>query len=143
MTGLNRDPGAAPRRRFRLRNILLIVLGGVVALGVGLYFILSVTLGPLVEGGDAFMGGLRDGRYERALAATTPALQGQVGDAAGLEQAVGAYRPTEWSWSQRSVRNSAGGLEGSVTYVGGRTGHARLNLLKIDGQWRVEGFSLN
>lgn len=143
MTDPNRDLGAPSRRRFRLRHILFIVLGGVAVLGVSLYFILSAALGPLVEGGDAFMGGLRDGQYERAFAATTPEVQRQVGDAAGLERAVGAYRPQEWSWSQRSVRNSAGRLEGSVTYVGGRTGTARLNLLYVDGQWRVEGFSLN
>lgn len=144
MTDMNRDLGAPPRRRFfRPRNIVLMVLAALAVFGGGLYLILSAALGPMVQSGDDFMGGLANGQYERALALTTPALRQQVGDAAGLERSVGAYRPQEWSWSQRSVRNSAARLEGSVTYHGGRTGTARLNLLQVDGQWRVEGFSLN
>ena len=144
MTDMNRDLGAPPRRGFfRARNIVLMVLAGLALFGGGLYLILSAALGPLVQSGDDFMRGLADGQYERAYALTTPALRQQVGDAAGLERSVGAYRPTQWSWSQRSIKNSAGRLEGSVTYGGGRTGHARLNLLQVDGQWRVEGYSLN
>lgn len=144
MTDRNRDLGAPPRRGFfRARNIVLIVLAGLALFGGGLYLILSTALGPLVQSGDDFMGGLANGQYERAYALTTPALRQQVGDAAGLERAVGAYRPREWSWSQRSIRNGLGRLEGSVSYNGGRTGTARLNLLQVDGQWRVEGFSLN
>lgn len=143
MTDMNRDLGAPPRRRLRVWHIVLIVLGGLALLGGSLYFILSASLGPLVQSGDDFMRGLADSQYERSYALTTPALRQQVGDAAGLERAVGAYRPQEWSWSQRSIKNGAGRLQGSVTYVGGRAGTARLNLLQVDGQWRVEGFSLN
>jgi hypothetical protein len=143
MTDLNREPGAPPRRRLRAPHIILISVAGLAILGGGLYLILSSTLGPLVQSGDDFMGGLANGQYERAHALTTPALRQQVGDAAGLERSVGAYRPQEWSWSQRSIRNGAGRLEGSVTYRGGRIGTARLNLLQVDGQWRVERFSLN
>jgi len=143
MTDLNRDLGAPPRRRLRAPHIVLIVLASLAIFGGGLYLILSSTLGPMVQSGDDFMRGLADGQYERAHALTTPALRQQVGDAAGLERSVGAYRPQQWSWSQRSIRNGAGRLEGSVTYHGGRTGTARLNLLQVDGQWRVEGYSLN
>ena len=56
-----------------------------------------------------------------------------------------AHRParppfTEWSWSQRSIRNDVGRLSGNVTYQGGRSGGVALQLDQVDGQWRVTGF---
>ena len=143
MTDLNRDLGPAPRRRPRARTIVLIVLAGLALLGGGLYLVLSTMLGPLVQSGDDFMGGLRDGQFDRAYALATPSLQREIGDAASMGRSIGAYRPAGWSWSQRSVRNGVGRLEGAVTYSGGRSGHARLQLRQVDGQWRVEGYSLN
>jgi len=143
MTDLNPGMAAPRRRRLRAWHIVLIVLGGLALLGGGLYLILSTALGPLVQSGDDFMGGLRDSQYERAFALATPALQREAGDAAGLGRAIGAWRPTAWRWSQRSIRNGAGRLEGSVTYGGGRNGRVRLQLQQVDGQWRVEAYRLN
>jgi hypothetical protein len=143
MTDLDRNLGPPPRRRVRAWHIVLIILGGLAILGGGLYLILSATLGPLVRSGDDFMGGLRDRQFDRAYALATPALQREVGDPDSMGVSIGAYRPVEWSWSQRSVRNGVGRLEGAVTYGGGRSGHVRLQLQQVDGQWRVEAYSLN
>ena len=143
MTGTYRNWGAPSRQRLRPWHIILIVFGGLAILGGGLYAILSVALGPMVQGGDDFMGGLRDGQFDRAYALTTPALQREVGDAAGMGRSIGIYQPADWSWSQRSVRNGVGRLEGAVTYRGGRSGRARLQLRQVDGQWRVDAYSLN
>jgi hypothetical protein len=140
---MNRSFGAPPRQRIRPWHIILIVLGGLAVFGVGLYLILSWALGPMVQSGDDFMAALRDRQFDRAYALTTPALQREVGDAARMGGSIGAYQPAEWSWSQRSVRNGVGRLEGAVTYSGGRSGRARLQLQKVDGQWRVEAYSLN
>lgn len=143
MTDLDRNLGAPPRRRVRAWHIVLIVLGAIAILALGLYMILSATLGPLVQSGDDFMGGLRDRQFERAYALATPTLRREVGGADSMSAAIGDYRPVEWSWSQRSIRNGVGRLEGAVGYDGGRSGHVRLQLQQIDGQWRVEAFSLN
>ncbi len=143
MTDMNRAMGAPPRQRLRPWHIVLIVLGGLALFGGGLYVILSWALGPMVQSGDDFMGALRDRQFDRAYALTTPALQREVGDAARMGASIGAYQPTEWSWSQRSVRNSVGRLEGAVTYSAGRSGSVRLQLQQVDGQWRVEAYSLN
>ena len=143
MTDMNREGGAARRRRLRPWHIILIVLGVVAIFGGGLYSILSTVLGPVVQSGDDFMGGLRDGEFDRAYALTTPSLQRELGDAAAMGKSIGIYRPADWSWSQRSVRNGVGLLEGAVTYSGGRSGRARLQLRQVDGQWRVEGYNLN
>lgn len=143
MTDTNRSMGAPPRQRLRPWHIILIVLGGLVLFGGGLFAILSWALGPMIQNGDSFMAALRDRQFEQAYALTTPSLQREVGDAARMGGMIGAYQPAEWSWSERSVRNSVGRLEGSVTYSGGRSGRVRLQLQQVDGQWRVEAYSLN
>lgn len=141
------DAGAGSTARLsgRIRpwHIILIVLGGVAALGLALYLILSWALGPMIEAGDEFMTALKGGEFQRAHGLATPALQREVGDAQRWGASIGAYQPAEWSWSQRSVRNGVGRLEGSVTYRGGNAGQARLQLHQVDGQWRIAAYSLN
>ena len=137
--------GASPRlsRRVRPWHIILAVIGGFALLGLLLFLILSRVLGPLVESGNQFMGALGAGDFPRAHALATPALQQQIGDAQSWGATIGRYQPAEWSWSQRSVRNGIGLLEGSVTYRGGHAGRARLQFHQVDGQWRVASYSLN
>jgi len=143
MTDMNRSMGAPPRQRLRPWHIVLIVVGGLALFGGGLFLILSWALGPMVQSGDSFMAALRDRQFEQAFALTTPSLQREVGDAARMGGSIGNYQAAEWSWSQRSVRNGVGRLEGSVTYGAGRSGSVRLQLQQVDGQWRVEAYSLN
>ena len=139
------DIGSPPRLSQRIRpwHIILIVIGGFAAFGLLLYFILSTALGPLVESGDRFMTALRDGNFQQAHTLATPALQREVGDPQRWGATIGRYQPGEWSWSQRSIRNGIGQLEGSVTYRGGNDGRVRLELHQVDGQWRVAGYRLN
>ena len=143
MTDMNRNLGAPPGQRLRPWHIILIAVGVLAILGGGLYVILSSVLGPMVQSGDDFMGGIRDRHYDRAYALMSPALQREVGDAARMGRTIGVYHPTDWSWSQRSIRNGVGRLEGAVTYGGGQSGRARLQLQQIDGQWRVEAYRLD
>ena len=143
MTDLGTDPSPRLSRRLRPWHIILIAVGGLAVLGLLLVFILSRVLGPLVDSGNRFMGALGDGDFPRAHALATPALQQQVGDPQSWGATIGRYQPAEWSWSQRSVRNGIGRLEGSVTYRGGLAGRARLQLRQVDGQWRVASYSLN
>ncbi|HYD13428.1 MAG TPA: DUF4864 domain-containing protein [Allosphingosinicella sp.] len=132
-----------PRRRFGLRKILLLVLGGLVIFGVGLFLILRAALGPVSEAADAFMSALRDGNEAQAFALAAPSLQQELGSAERMAASVGAYRPSSWSWSSRSVRNSDGRLSGSVTFQGGRTGTAEMSLVHDGEGWRVTGIRMN
>lgn len=133
----------AARRRFGSRRIILIVLAGLAVLGVALFFILKGALGPVIDAGDAFMGALRDNNDSQAYASAAPDLQQRLGSVGGLTVTIDTYRPSQWSWSTRSVRNDIGDLSGSVTYQGGNRGTAELRLSKIDGTWRVTGFRFN
>lgn len=136
------DPTAS-QRRFGPRKIILVVLAGLAVLGVALFFILKSALGPVLDAGDAFMGALRDRNDSQAYAAAAPDLQQRLGSVGGLTVTVDAYRPSQWSWSTRSVRNGIGDLSGSVTYQGGNRGSAELRLGKVDGTWRVTAFRFN
>ena len=140
MTDLQPD---APRRRFGARNIILIVLAGLAIFGVALFFILKSALGPVIDAGDAFMGALRDRNDSQAYAAAAPELQQRLGSVGGLTVTVDAYRPSQWSWSARSVRNGIGELSGSATWQGGSRGTAELRLSRIDGTWRITAFRFN
>lgn len=140
MTGSAPFGGAPPRQRLRPWHIVLIVLGGVALFGGGLWWILSWALGPLVASGDDFMTAVRARDFERAYTLSTPALQRELGDAGRMRATAGALQPTEWSWSQRSIRNGIGRLVGNVTYQGDRSGGVTLQLHQVEGQWRVAAF---
>ena len=133
----------APRRRFGPRKITLVVLAGLAIFGVALFFILKSALGPVIDAGDAFMAALRDRNDAQAYAAAAPELQRSLGSVGGLTVTVDNYRPSQWSWSTRSVRNGLGELSGSVTWQSGHGGTASLSLSRIDGTWRVTAFRLN
>jgi len=133
----------APRRRFGPRRIILVVLAGLAVFGVALFFILKGALGPVIDAGDAFMAALRDRNDTQAYASAAPALQRELGSVGGLTVTMDNDRPSQWSWSTRSVRNGLGELSGNVTYQGGNRGTAELRLSKIDGAWRVTAFRFN
>lgn len=135
------DPSSAARR-FGPGKIIAIVLAALAIFGVTLFFILKTALGPLVDAGDSFMGALRDGDYEQARTLAAPELQRMLG-IQELTATGTAYRPSTWSWSQRSDRNGTGYLSGSVTYRAGNEGTAELRLTKVDGAWRVTAFRFN
>jgi len=128
-----------PGFRWRPWHFVLIGLLAVAAfVGVLVWGVMRIT-GPVVAGGDAFMTELRDGRFERAYALATPALQRELGRAEDLSGRVGLYRPLEWSWSHRSIRNGIGQVAGSAEFAGG-SGRAELELHQVGGEWRVAAF---
>jgi hypothetical protein len=135
--------GEPPRRRWRPWHFILIGVA-VLALFVGvlLYVVLTLTA-PIVAGGERFMTALKAGDFEQAYAVSTPELQREFGSAPAMARRVGIYRPVEWSWSQRSIRNGLGELSGGVTFATGTHGQASLELLKVGEEWRVSAFRFN
>jgi len=132
-----------PRRRWRPWHFIAIG-GGVLVAFVAIVFVLVFSLTrPVVDGADAFMGALKDGRYEQAYARAAPSLQRELGDAEGLAARIGAYRPQEWGWSQRQLRNGIGQVSGRATWQGGNTGTAELELHQVNDEWRVVAFRFN
>jgi len=132
-----------PGRRWRPWHFIAIG-GGVLVAFVAIVFILVFSLTkPVVAGADAFMGALKDGRYEQAYARAAPSLQREVGNAEGLAARIGSYRPQDWGWSQRQLRNGIGQVSGRATWQGGDTGTAELELHQVNDEWRVVAFRFN
>lgn len=131
----------AARTGFRWRPWHFVVLG---IAGVGIFFggltlLVSSLTAPVVAGGDAFMTALRDGQFERAHALATPRLQQELGSAAAFADRVGPFRPREWRWSHRALRNGVGALGGSAEFADG-PGRVQIELHKVGGEWRVAAF---
>lgn len=137
------DETGKPRRRWKLWHFLAI--GAVVLIAfVGILFTLVFSLTqPVVDGADGFMGALKGGQYEQAYARAAPSLQQELGDVQGLAARIGAYRPQEWSWSQRKLRNGIGNVSGRATWHSGNSGTAEIELHQINDEWRVVAFRFN
>jgi hypothetical protein len=131
------------RRRWKPWHFIAIG-GGVLVAFVAILITLVFSLTrPVVDGADAFMGALKDGQYEQAYARAAPSLQREVGNAEGLAARIGPYRPQDWGWSQRQLRNGIGEVSGRATWQGGNTGTAQLELHRVNDEWRVVGFRFN
>jgi hypothetical protein len=137
------DERGEPKRRWKLWHFLAI--GGVVLVAfVGILFTVVFSLTrPVVDGADGFMGALKGGQYEQAYARAAPSLQQELGNAQGLEARIGAYRPQQWSWSQRQLRNGIGQVSGQADWQGGNQGTAEIVLHKVNDEWRVVAFRFN
>ena len=135
------DAGAP--RRWKLWHFFGIGCLGLIAFIAILFFVVFSVTGPVVGGADAFMGALKDGSYEQAYQRAAPSLQQELGSAKAFGDGIGAYRPREWSWSQRSIRNSVGNVSGGVTWQNGNTGTAEIQLHQVNGEWRVVAFRFN
>ena len=136
-------PLADPARRTMLWAV---GLGGlaliVIAFVAGLIWLTTSLTQPVVDVGDSFLTAVQTGHDAAAYALCTPALQQRLGGAPGLTRLVAAFRPGQWSWSSRAVRNGAGFLDGAVTFVDGRAGTVHLTLQQVAGAWRVDALNL-
>jgi hypothetical protein len=88
------------------------------------------------------MTALRDGDYSRAYDLSSRALQQEVGDAGGLEDALSAFQPASWSFTSRNITNNQGSLQGTTTYTNGETGTVEMALAQEGGEWKVTGINL-
>lgn len=142
MTDMGSTAGAKTRR-FKLRYLVILGVLVIAACGTLLVTTVFTLTRPVVAGADAFMGALKDGSYEQAYQRAAPSLQQELGSAKAFGDGIGAYRPREWSWSQRSIRNSVGNVSGGVTWQNGNTGTAEIRLHQVNAEWRVVAFRFN
>jgi hypothetical protein len=122
--------------------------GGMLLLGVGfvvvlVLFVFGVTQ-PVVDASDRFMGDLKRADYVAAARMSTPALQAEIGGAAGLQRMVesGHARPKSWSYSSRNLQNGTGHVAGTAVFVDGGSGPVQITLEDHGGAWQVSAFKL-
>lgn len=99
---------------------------------------------PVADTAEKFMVALRDEQYQEAFDIGSPSFQREASNPAGLERIVkgGNVHPTAWSFSSRNISGDTGQVEGSATFVGGRTGTVSVMLAKVGNEWKVTGFNL-
>ena len=134
-----------PRGRSPLLIIGIIVLALVLICGIGGALLVGGVINatqPVANAGDAFMAALRDGDYNKAYDLSAPALQQEVGNAEGLQAALGTNRVASWSFTSRNISNNQGSLEGTTTYTDGSTGTVTMALTQVGNDWKVSAVSL-
>jgi hypothetical protein len=114
-----------------------------VLLYFGIFYFVSGVTQPVVTVGDEFMTALKSNSDARAYALCAPDLQQELGSTADLSSLVQGYRPSEWNWDSRSIRNGVGRLSGSYTSVDGKRGTVQLTLDEVGNDWRIVSFSFN
>lgn len=132
---------------------LILILGGLFVLGVG-GVILFVVIGiggifgltaPVVEAGDGFLNALKAGQYEQAYNMLNKDAQAEVGGPENLQRMIESNnaRPKEWSFHSRSIDNNRGRAAGSLTFADGSNADSMvINVVKVDGKWKVYAFHL-
>lgn len=135
--------GAEGKRRWKAWHIVAAVLLGATIAGGGVVALVFSLTRPVVTASDTFMTALKDGNFEAAYAMGTTPLQGELGSAQRLGAMFATVRPAAWSWSNRSIRNGAGTVSGSVTYTGGHQGTVIIFLLPEGDDWKISGFRMN
>lgn len=140
------QPPPAPKKR----SPLLIIIGAIVLAAIICVVAIFLLVGgiftltqPVVDAGDAYMTALRDANYNTAFDLSSSALQNEVNNASGLEDALSAKKPSTWSFSSRSINGDTGHLSGTATYSDGKVGTVELSLVKQNGAWKVDGVRLN
>ncbi len=143
-------PGVAPlptgQTRFPRPLLWGFGIGLLISVIIAFVAILFLVLGsltqPVVTAGDAFMADLKNGDYSLAYALCTPELQQEVGDVPGVTALVQGYQPARWNWTNRSVRNGVGFLDGFLTYTSSKKGQVHLVLHQVSNDWRISSFRM-
>lgn len=117
---------------------VLIIVAIIIPIILGLYF-----TQPAVRSANVFFEDIAAGRIERAYNEATPDFRTRS-PLSDFEQFVGENeymkRYAESSFSSRSFSGSAATLTGKITTSNGERYSVEVDLQKIDGIWRVDGF---
>ena len=133
-----------PKRTAMSRTRLIIsIIIGAIGLGVlivgGILAIVLPLVQPIVDAGDGFLEALAAQNFDAAYAMLAPELQSEVGEN-GLAEHFASANLSDWSYSQRSLRNGVGRLNGRVQWNGEATDFV-LFFTNIDEQWRLISYN--
>lgn len=133
-----------PKRTAMSRTRLIIsIIVGIIGLGVlvagGILAIVLPLVQPIVDAGNGFLETIAAQDFDAAYAMLSPELQAEVGEN-GLAEHFTNADLSEWSYSQRSIRNGVGRLNGRVLWNSEPTDFV-LFFTNIDGQWRLMSYN--
>lgn len=125
-----------------MKTLLKVLLGAAVVIG-GIVAIALYATSGLPDAADKFLSKIAANDYDGALALTTPDFRAST-DRAALEafargNGIDGYKSA--SWSSRSIENSVGTLEGEITVADGGVIPMTIQLVKTDGEWRIQNLN--
>ncbi len=132
-----------PLPRWLMWTIPLGALAGVAVIVLGIVLLTSALTQPIVDVGDGFMTALKTNNDAQAYTLCAPDLQNELGSVTGMSALVQDYRPAQWSWNTRSIRNGVGRLGGSFTSTDGKSGTVQITLRQVGNDWRIISFRIN
>jgi hypothetical protein len=96
-------------------------------------------LGPIADAGDGFMKTMKAGDNKASYAMLAAPLQKEIGGTEGWAKFAEPRVPKEWSFSNKSISNGEGKLEGSADFANGQHLDVSLTLVKENADWKVIG----
>lgn len=96
-------------------------------------------LGPMTDAGDAFMKAMKSGDNTASFAMLGAPLQKEIGGMEAWAKFTEPRVPKEWSFSNKSITNSEGKIEGSADFMNGQHLDLILTMAKEGAAWKVIG----
>ena len=138
-TSIANSPVQPPKKRRWLKILLGIVAGFVIFIGVIVAFTFWATSG-VVDAVDRQLAAIRKGDYQAAYNETSLALRDKF-SLAQFEAFVKRYpvlaNNESRSFSDRSIKNNTGKVEGTVSDARGATMPIQFQLVKENGVWHI------
>ncbi|HEY3742382.1 MAG TPA: hypothetical protein VGL53_21175 [Bryobacteraceae bacterium] len=114
----------------------------VVALSMALFLTACsaiAELSPMTDTGEAFMKAMKSKDNAASYALLAAPLQKEIGGVEGWAQFTDPRTPKDWTFTNKSVSNGDGKIEGSANFVNGQHLDLILTLVKEGSTWKVTG----
>ena len=114
---------------------------GFVALFAGIFALVMHLTGPVVECADLFLAKLGQGKVSEAYQSTASGFKKETSEAefAVFVKAAHLDQYARSSWTQRSMENNVGRVEGRYTLGNGRPIGIVIEMIQEGDVWKVEG----
>ena len=98
-------------------------------------------LGPMADTGESLMKAMKASDNAASYHLLGSALQKEIGGEQGWAAFAKPRVPTQWNFSNKSIENGQGKLEGTVSFANGQNLNVVLVLIKESSDWRIAGIN--
>ena len=124
--------------RSRHNALFIVVLSAALALSACSAI---AELGPITDAGEAFMKAMQAKDHPASYHMLGAALQKEIGGVEGWDKFCEPRVPTEFKFTNKSINNGQGKVEGTATFANGQHMTVVLVLLKEGTDWKIAGIN--
>lgn len=120
-------------------KIILLVIGGFVVVGAGVFALVFQLTAGAADSADALFARIASGDVRGAYESTAPIVQRQQSfeDFAGAVEALGLDQWVSSSWNSRSISGGQATISGTVTLADGSSVPLQVDLVESGDEWLV------